>query len=137
MKHISHEKSVQVWAEVYSQLYNSTECTTEAGADPTIDWASYKDFFHPLRLHCTYVVTEWVNKTIEIAMQCAKASMGAEEKANICKMGCGKGMIALNMASCVKITVFGDISNYVKGMGWTHEGEQSAWLQSAIQYCQL
>jgi amino acid adenylation domain-containing protein len=111
-KHITNEQSVSVWAEVYDQLYDNDDCTNEAGADPTMDWASYKDSFNPSSLHRRDVVTEWVMETVKIVLSLAKESAGSEKSSTVCEMGCGKGMIILKVAPQVKAAVCGDISNF-------------------------
>ena len=111
-KLVTNQLSVQVWAEVYDQLYDDNRVTAEEGADPTMDWASYKDSFNPTELHRRDVVSEWVKETVEIALHHAKESAGSEQAASICEMGCGKGMIVLKMAPRVKAAVCGDISKF-------------------------
>lgn len=56
-KRVRNEQSVQVWAEVFDQLYDDNQTTAEEGADPTMDWASYKDLFNPASLHRRDVIT--------------------------------------------------------------------------------
>lgn len=111
-KLVANEQSVQVWAEVYDQLYDDNQVTMEDGADPTMDWASYKDSFNPSSLHRRDVVTEWVMETVDIITRLAKEGAGSEKAASVCEMGCGKGMIILKVAPKVKKAVCGDISKF-------------------------